>query len=184
MATRPIEPTARPINTRAGSKDIKDKTTLAVFDNHTDAQRAIDRLVAAGVNSTDVTLLASESTARDAFGFKPKSKVGEGAAVGAGMGGAVGALVAGFMAVGAISTGGGLLLAGPLVAALAGAGAGAASGGLIGAAVGLGIPETEVEYYENVLKEGGVIVAVHSHSDQQHKLVKDIFDDVNAVKVR
>lgn len=169
-----------------GTVNVKDKSIVAIFDTHADAQIAIDRLMAAGIDGSQVTLLSSETTARDAFGFKPKSHVGEGAAIGAGMGGGLAALVAGFVAAGAIATGGGLLIAGPLVAALAGAGAGAAGGGLIGAAVGLGIPETEVKHYEDVIKDGGVMIAVHTHTDQQYKMAKDLLKDkaLNASRVR
>ena len=54
----------------------------------------------------------------------------------------------------------GLLVAGPIAAALAGAGAGAVVGGGIGALVGAGIPEERVKEYESGLKEGGILMGV------------------------
>ena len=54
----------------------------------------------------------------------------------------------------------GLLVAGPIAAALAGAGAGAVAGGAIGALVGAGIPEERVKEYESGLKKGGIVMGV------------------------
>jgi hypothetical protein len=48
----------------------------------------------------------------------------------------------------------GMIVAGPIAAALAGAGAGAVAGGAIGALVGAGIPEERVKEYESGLKDG------------------------------
>src|SRR5690606_30022721 len=112
----------------------------ALFENHTDAAAALDSLVAAGFDTSNISFIASDDFDADAFTVQTHSKLPEGAAIGAGTGGAIGALVAGLTAVGAIATGGaGLLVAGPLVAALAGAGAGAAGGSILGGLIGLAI---------------------------------------------
>ena len=64
------------------------------------------------------------------------TRMPEGAATGAALGGLFGAIVAGLAAIGSITVPGvGLLASGPIVAALAGGGAGAAVGGLTGALV-------------------------------------------------
>jgi hypothetical protein len=59
----------------------------------------------------------------------------------------------------------GLVVAGPLAAALAGGGAGAAGGGLIGALVGWNIPEERVKHYETGIKQGGILMGVKPRSD-------------------
>lgn len=132
-----------------------------IFENGDDAAAAIAALTARGISRDAINVLAGEDAKIEAFGVRKKSHAGEGAAIGAGTLGTVGALVAGFTAVGAIATGGiGLLAAGPIVAALAGAGAGAATGGVLGGLIGLGIPEHEVKFFENSVSKGSVLVGV------------------------
>jgi hypothetical protein len=55
-----------------------------------------------------------------------------------------------------------LIAAGPIVAALTGVGVGGAIGGITGALAGMGIPEYEAKRYEGRVKEGGVLLSVHS----------------------
>jgi len=68
------------------------------------------------------------------------------------------------------------IAAGPIVAALAGAGVGAAVGGLTGALVGMGIPEYEAKRYEGKIKEGNVLISVHSENSDEVTRAKDIFE--------
>ena len=71
------------------------------------------------------------------------------------MGTAVGATLAAIAAVGTvlIIPGLNLIVAGPIVAALAGGGVGAVAGGLVGGLVGLGIPERDAVVYNRSLQE-------------------------------
>src|SRR5690606_38987047 len=109
----------------------------------------------------EISLLIGDNFDREAFAVKSQTKMPEGAALGAASGGAIGALIGGLTAVGTIATGGaGLLVAGPVVAALAGAGAGAAGGGVLGGLVGAAIPEHEVKHYEDALSKGSVLIGV------------------------
>ena len=86
-------------------------------------------------------------------------------------------------AVGAVATGGaGLVVAGPLVAALAAGGAGAAIGGSLGAIIGAFIPEHEIKYYEDAIKEGSVLVGVKYTSHNKDR-IKDILEQAGAEKV-
>ena len=60
----------------------------------------------------------------------------------------------------------GLVVAGPIAAAIAGAGAVAAGGGLIGALIGWNMPEERVKEYEEGVKNGGILMGVHARSDE------------------
>lgn len=132
-----------------------------VFNSADQASAAIAGLISRGISRDDINVLAAEDTKLETFGIQKQSKLAEGAAVGAGFGGAAGALLAGFTAVGALATGGvGIIAAGPIVAALAGAGAGAATGGVVGGLIGLGIPEHKVDFYKDALNRGSVLVGV------------------------
>src|SRR4029077_15588065 len=50
--------------------------------------------------------------------------------------------------------------------ALAGAGVGGAVGGLTGALIGMGIPEYEAKRHEGRVKDGGILLSVHSDDSQ------------------
>lgn len=155
-----------------------------LFDSPRDAGAAIRMLEAKGVKPDAISLLANESVSREAFEIDTHSKLPEGTAIGASGGGAIGALIAGFTAVGTLATGGaGLIAAGPLVAALMGAGAGAAGGGVVGAAIGAAVPEHEVKVTEDAIAKGSVLVGVECGDDETKSLAEDIFERLDARKV-
>jgi hypothetical protein len=60
------------------------------------------------------------------------------------------------------------------MAALSGAAAGATAGGGAGALVGLGMPEYEAKAYEDRIKKGGYLVAVHVEDSKKGDVVRDI----------
>jgi uncharacterized membrane protein len=60
----------------------------------------------------------------------------------------------------------GLVVWGPIAAALAGAGAGGLTGGLVGALIGWGIPEDRAKMYESGIREGGTVVGVRPRTNE------------------
>lgn len=98
------------------------------------------------------------------------SSAGTMAAEGVGVGGSIGTMVgATLAAIAAVGTslvipGLNLIVAGPVLAALAGGGAGAVTGGLVGGLVGLGIPKQDAEVYNKALLEGGVVMGVRTEA--------------------
>ena len=72
------------------------------------------------------------------------------------------------------------IAAGPIMAALAGAGVGGAVGGLTGALVGMGIPEYEAKRYEGRVKDGGILLSVHSDDSEWTKKAKEILERTGA----
>jgi uncharacterized membrane protein len=70
--------------------------------------------------------------------------------------------------------------AGPIMAALGGAAVGATVGGLTGALVGLGIPEYEAKQYEGKLREGNILISVHSENSTEADKAKKIFEKAGA----
>jgi uncharacterized membrane protein len=69
------------------------------------------------------------------------------------------------------------------MAALAGAGVGGAVGGLTGALIGMGIPEYEAKRYEGRVKDGGILLSVHSNSSEETKKAKEILERTGAQDV-
>ena len=51
-----------------------------------------------------------------------------------------------------------------------------ATGGLIGALVGMGIPEFEAKRYEGKLKEGNILISVHTEDSKERARAKDVFE--------
>lgn len=143
-----------------------DKVVTGIFAQRSDATRAIQALEAKGFRDDEISLLMSDTVGKD-FKIEDSSKMAEGVAAGATGGGVLGAVVAGLTAVGTIATGGGLLVAGPLVAILAGGGAGAGLGGLIGGLAGAGMTEYEAKLFAKELEDGKILVAVHCADDSR-----------------
>src|SRR5690606_1503453 len=132
-----------------------------------DAENAYSDLLNKGYNSDEISVLMSEETKNTHFKNREDqsdlgSKAMEKAGVGSAIGGTAGAIIGAIAAIGTSVAipGLGLVIAGPLAAGLAGAGAGGLTGGLIGALVGSGIPKEKAEFYENKIKEGGIVLGV------------------------
>jgi hypothetical protein len=90
------------------------------------------------------------------------------------LGGALGWLVGiGALAIPGV---GPFIAAGPIMAALGGAAVVGTLGGITGALVGLGIPEYEAKRYEGKVKDGNILISVHTDDHNQVKSAKEIFE--------
>jgi hypothetical protein len=158
--------------------DWSTRAMMGVFKDRGDADKAVDDLQRLGYGMNDISVIMNEGTRVRAFGTEKGSRGGEGVAVGAAAGGALGAIVAGLTATGSIAavaaTGGAAapLVAGPLAAALAGLGVGAASGGILGGLVGLGIPEVRAKEYQRELDDGGILLSVRANPGTEDEVSK------------
>ena len=150
------------------------KTVVGLFENYTDADRAVSELNARGFNRNEISVAARDSALRDrVVGETGKERaVAETAGAGAVGGAVVGGLGGLLVGIGALAIPGigPIITAGTLATALgstaAGAGIGAAAGGLIGALVGMGIPEEDANFYAEGVKRGGVLVTVQASDDR------------------
>src|ERR1700728_4694987 len=118
----------------------KEKMLTAVIRDRDTATQVYDWLQQRGFSTSEINILMSDRT-RASFndkGTQGKIKTGdhaaEGVAAGGAVGTAVGATIGAILAIGtSIAVPGlGLIVAGPLLAGLAGGGAGAVAGGAIG----------------------------------------------------
>jgi hypothetical protein len=100
----------------------------------------------------------------------------------AGTGGALGGVLGWLAGIGALAIPGigPFIAAGPIMALLGGVGVGAAVGGITGALIGMGIPEYEAKRYEGKVKEGGILISVHSESNDETNRAKNIFKEEGA----
>ncbi|HEY7717069.1 MAG TPA: DUF3341 domain-containing protein [Candidatus Binatia bacterium] len=154
------------------------KAVFGLVDNEFQAERVVEELRTGGFSNNDISVLFPDKSGTRDFAHEQHTKAPEGAATGAATGGVVGGVLGWLVGIGtlAIPGLGPFIAAGPIMAALAGAGAGAAAGGLTGALIGLGIPEYEAKLYEGKIKEGNILIAVHSENSEETKRVKEIFE--------
>jgi uncharacterized protein (TIGR02271 family) len=146
-----------------------------LFPDQQSAECAYNALIGRGYSKDEANVLMSDETRKkyyssDAGGAKTElgSKALEGAATGSAIGGTVGAILGAIAAIGTsvLLPGLGLIVAGPLAAALVGAGAGGLTGGLIGALIGSGIPKEYATAYETGVKQGGIVLSVSPRTDE------------------
>jgi hypothetical protein len=126
-------------------------------------------------------LFPDKGTTRD-FAHETHTKAPEGVATGAGTGGVIGGALGWVAGIGALAIPGvgPFIAAGPIIAALSGAAVGAAVGGIAGGLIGLGIPEIEAKRYEGKIKEGNILISVHTENSEEITLAKDIFTKAGA----
>ena len=162
----------------------------ALFRDRASAETAYDALRGRGYTEQDINVVMSEEGRARHFGDGTAdtalgSKAAEGTGVGAGIGGTVGAIVAAVAAIGtSIALPGlGLVIAGPIAAALMGAGAGGITGGLLGALIGSGIPEAHAAQYETGIKEGGIVLGVKPRSADDAALIENEFRNAHGESV-
>jgi hypothetical protein len=150
----------------------------------TEAQaiRIVDQLKAAGFSHNDISVLFPDKAGTRDFAHEQHTKAPEGAAAGAGTGGVLGGTLGWLVGIGALAIPGlgPFIAAGPIMAALSGAAAGAALGGLTGALIGLGIPEYEAKRYEGKVKEGNLLISVHTEDSTERARARQIFEQEGA----
>src|SRR6185503_9452711 len=165
----------------------KNTAVFGIYRNQLDVEQAVDALRAEGFRSTDISVLFPENEGTKDFAHEKNTKAPEGTATGAGTGAVIGGTLGWLAGIGALAIPGvgPLIAAGPIVAALTGVGVGGAIGGITGALIGMGIPEYEAKRYEGRVKEGGMLLSVHSDNSDWTSKAKDILkrtgaDDVSS----
>jgi hypothetical protein len=152
------------------------KAIVGLVSTYAAAEQTVAELKRSGFTADDVSVLFPDTRGTRDFAYENNTKSPEGAAVGAGLGGALGGTIGLLAGVGALAIPGlgAFIAAGPLMAALSGAAAGGAVGGLTGALVGMGIPEVEAKAYEGKVKNGGILVSVHTEDQHARARAKEV----------
>jgi Protein of unknown function (DUF3341) len=160
----------------------KNTAVFGIYRRRLDVEQAVDVLRAEGFRSTDISVLFPENEGTKDFAHEKATKAPEGTATGAGTGAVIGGTLGWLAGIGALAIPGvgPLIAAGPIVAALTGVGVGGAIGGISGALIGMGIPEYEAKRYEGRVKEGGILLSVHSDNSDWTGKAKDILERTGA----
>jgi hypothetical protein len=163
---------------------MEDKKTsvFGIYKNRAQAERSVDRLLAANFSNDDISVLLPDQQSSKDFAHEKNTKAPEGAATGVTAGGAVGGTLGLLAGVGALAIPGigPFIAAGPIMGALAGLGVGGAVGGVVGALIGMGIPEFEAKRYEGRVKEGGILLSVHCDTSAEITRAKDLLKQTGA----
>jgi len=158
------------------------KSVFCIANTRTQAEHIVDRLKAENFSHNDISVLfPDKDTSRD-FAHEKSTKAPEGAVTGAGTGGVVGGAMGWIVGIGALAIPGvgPFIAAGPIIAALSGAAVGAAVGGITGGLIGLGIPEIEAKRYEGRIREGNLLISVHTENSDEISRAKKIFEEASA----
>ncbi len=160
----------------------KNTAVFGIYPSYANVESGVDGLKAAGFSNRDISVLFSESSGTRDFAHEKGTKAPEGATAGAGTGVVLGGALGWLLGVGALAIPGlgPFIAAGPIMAALAGAGVGGTVLGVAGALVGMGIPEYEAKRYEGRVKDGGILLSVHSNTSDATKRAKLILEATGA----
>jgi hypothetical protein len=160
----------------------KNTAVFGIYKNIAQAEMAVDRMIAAGFVSNDISVLLPDNQSTKQFAHEKNTKAPEGTATGGITGGVIGGTLGLLAGIGAIAIPGvgPFIAAGPIMGALAGLGAGGAVGGLIGALVGMGIPEYEAKRYEGRVKDGGVLLSIHCDTSEEISRAKELLKTTGA----
>src|SRR5678815_2251780 len=158
------------------------KSVFGIATTQGQAERIVQQLQAQGFASSEISVLMPDTGGTRDLGHVKATKAPEGATTGAATGGATGGVLGLLAGVGALAIPGlgPFIAAGPIMAALSGAAVGATTGGVVGGLIGLGIPEIEAKRYEEKLKKGNYLIAVHAHDSEEVDRAKEVFKNAGA----
>ena len=165
--------------TSAASSSGGPKMVTGLFKDSKSVDRAYQSVAKRGYAIGDINVVMSDDTRKKHFSDdrhiknEQGSKAAEGGELGGPTGVGIGILIP-VLAAGAVLAlpGLGLILAGPIAAALAGAGAAGLAVGLIGALSDWGIPEERVKQYEAGIRDGGILMGVKPRSEQDARYIE------------
>lgn len=152
------------------------KSVFGIFKTKAEVENAVELLKKAQFRPMDISVLMPEMGDSKSFAHTKETKAPEGATTGAAAGAVVGSGLGWLVGIGALAIPGvgPFIAAGPIVAALAGAGVGGTLGGVTGGLIGLGIPEYEAKRYEGIVKNGGILLSVHTDDSEWRDKAKEI----------
>ena len=158
------------------------KSVFCIASSRAQADHIVDCLKGANFSNNDISALFPDKGTSHDFAHEKSTKAPEGAVTGAGTGGVIGGALGWIVGIGALAIPGvgPFIAAGPIIAALSGVAIGATVGGIAGALIGLGIPEIEAKRYEGKIKEGNILISVHTENSDEIKRAKEIFTKADA----
>ena len=183
------------------------KAVFGLANNQEQGSGIVDHFLSSGFSNGDISILYPEqhndslrtnaradaeydeaterNLRRNTLHTEKHSKAPEGAATGATTGGILGGSLGLLAGIGALAIPGlgPFIAAGPIMAALSGSAVGGSLGLLIGAIVGSGIPEYEAKKYEAGLKQGNILISVHTDDDEELNRATEVMKKEGAKEI-
>jgi hypothetical protein len=158
------------------------QAVICIVGTELEAGQIVDSLKAAGFSNSDISALMPDKNATKDMGHEKHSKAPEGVSVGASTGAVLGGALGWLAGVGALAIPGlgPFIAAGPIMGLLSGAALGGSVGGVSGGLIGLGIPEIEAKQYENKLRDGNILLSVHTENGDEAKRAEETFKQFGA----
>jgi hypothetical protein len=158
---------------------------FGIYPHRASFEYALGVLKREGFRDTDVSVLVQENSGTKDLATEKATKAPEGAAAGAGSGAVIGAALGWLTGTGALPIPGlgSFLVAGPVVATLAGIGVGSMLGGLSGALLGLRMPEYEAKRFLGRIEKGGILLSVHCDNPYWANKAKGLLNSTGAADI-
>ncbi len=154
------------------------QTVSRVYDSYAQARNAVTAIEAAGVRSSEVSLVANKYVSDKYDDVTEVSKTATGAGIGGVVGGGAGLLAGlGLLAIPGL---GPVVAVGWLASLAVGAAAGAAAGGLVGALISVGIPEEHAHVYSESVRRGGTLVSAKVE-DPDAARIQSVLDEYEPI---
>jgi uncharacterized membrane protein len=168
-----------------------EKMMFAAFTDHAEADQAIAELHTLGYSAKDISVITKENQKEE--GKHLGESTASGAVSGATTGGVIGGVAGLLTGAGIFPALAGLLIGGPITAALgltgiaaatlSGVVTGVVAGGLIGALTGIGLSKDDAHYYNDTVNNGGILIAIPL-MDRDEANVKSVLTDFGAQQIR
>lgn len=158
------------------------KAVFCLARSTSHAETIVGKLKDGNFSNQDISILYPDKTDTRGLAHENTTKAPEGVAAGVGTGGVIGGTLGWLVGIGSLAIPGlgPFIAAGPIMAALSGAAVGATVGGVTGGLVGLGMPEYEAKVFEGKLKDGKILISVHTDDDKEQDRAKTILKDTGA----
>ena len=152
------------------------RSVFCLVNDRAHAEAIVSELKNIGVSNDDISILFPDKGSKRDFVHEVESKAPEGFTTGASAGAAIGGVLGWLVGMGALAIPGigPFIAAGPIMAALSGAAIGGATAGIAGALIGLGMREDVATQYESKVKEGNILMSVHSEDMDRSSQIKEV----------
>lgn len=164
------------------------QAVICLVKTYTQADALVGQLKSEGFPATDISVLMPDENGVRDMSYEKHSKAPEGTSTGAASGAILGGALGVLAGIGALTIPGlgPFIAAGPIMAGLSGAAVGGAVGGITGGLIGLGVPEYEAIQYEGKLKDGNLLISVHTEDKEKAKRAEQVCksngaSDINCV---
>jgi alkanesulfonate monooxygenase SsuD/methylene tetrahydromethanopterin reductase-like flavin-dependent oxidoreductase (luciferase family) len=156
-------------------------TVFGLVPDEETAKRVVHAVLDAGVPPRCLSVMAATQRETDRLAADVHAHSGHGSMMGANLGGALGWLAG--AATLAIPGLGLFVLAGPILGMVSGAALGAAIGNLRGGMVEIGMPDQVVDRYQEAVRNGHVLVAVHVEGPELEQRMMTLLREHGAVDI-